>query len=158
DAPPCRQGSIISWSSRWPGPTWKTCWRRMIGILKGHTSRVETTGSVYPGSRMGRGGAEVESFHGGAITKIRKGGTEEQLLIEVRAAAAQVAPDQVFIHLLQVARRVDGPPPNQAAEPGSEPLDALLDAIRERFTVLVPASFRIRGSMGVGPEGMASRR
>ena len=90
--------------------------RRSMLILKRQASRVETASPMNPSPRMSGGRAEVEPLHGGAITKVWKSGSEEELLIEMGTAAAQVSADQIRIHLFQICWGVDGPRPDQVAE------------------------------------------
>src|SRR6059036_3098207 len=104
---------------------------------------------------MGGGGGEVEAPHRRAIAEIRKHRAKEQLMAEVSAATAQVAADQVFIHRLQIVRRMHRPAPDELAKSGREPFDALVNAVGEQLLLLLPAALDLGGDMRIGPERVA---
>src|SRR5262249_52124395 len=74
-----------------------TRWLHAI-VLKCHSGGVEPACAVDTRAGMRRGRSEVKSAHRSPVTKVRENRAKEQLLVEMRAAAAQVSAHQVLIH------------------------------------------------------------
>src|SRR5262249_41678377 len=106
---------------------------------------VEAAGAVDAGAGVGGGGGQVHAAHRGAVTEVRERGAEEELMVEMSAAAAQVAAHQVLIHLFQVVGSVYGPSPDQRAKTRRQAFDPLLDAVGEELLRAGPSARHGRG-------------
>src|SRR5581483_9687411 len=106
---------------------------------------------------MRRSRRQVQSLHRRTITEVRKCRSEDQLLSNLGAAAADVAANQVFVHRFQIVRRGDESAADQLTEAGRESFQAALDAVGEGLAVLCPTAFDGGRNVRVCPQGMASR-
>src|SRR5262245_60812853 len=96
--------------------------------------------------------AEIDAAHRRAVVEEGEDRPEEELMVEVRRTAAQVAADEVLVHAFEVIRREDGATEDQLAETRRPALDPLLDAIGERLFALGPTLRHLVRHAAVGPE------
>src|SRR5580658_5185691 len=79
--------------------------RRATRIGKRGECGVMAAGPVHTRSGMRVRGSEVKTSNRRAVAKVGKDGAKEELIGQPRAAAGQVATDEIFVHGFEIGRR-----------------------------------------------------
>jgi len=121
---------------------------------------------MHPAAGMRRGRGEVDPAHRRTGTGQTRGRAEDQLLVQLRRAAADGAVEKVLVVRLQPVRRHHVPPAHPAAKARSELLDLVLDPVGDDLGLtLVPAAGQAVGAgvaehvlrdVGVRPDGLGA--
>ena len=84
---------------------------------------------MHAGSGMDRRAGEVKSRQRSAAADQLRGGTEDQQLVELAAAAREIPADKARVLALQVHRRAKRASEHQPAEAGREFIQLRLDPV-----------------------------
>lgn len=99
---------------------------------------------------MNRGARQIQARERRASPKQLRSRAEDELLIELAAAAGQITSYQAAVLALEVRRQADGARQNEVPKAGREVPDPALDP----FACFLAAKVRVCGRMRVGVQGV----
>src|SRR5262249_15948014 len=133
-----------------PEPSAKST--RLLAFVAQRRERgVATAGAVHAGARVRVARSKVERAHRRAVAEVREHRAEEELVLDRRGAAGDVAADEVLVHRFEIGGRGDGGGEDAVLEARCEAFDAIVDAIGEALFPIGPTALEREGHARVSP-------